>query len=75
MELYKNEFIEIRKKLKGGSTKIGFINANGLPSGNSNLNKVRSLKNFMRGNNLNVFLETGVTNRPIRTDNSDWRKC
>ena len=52
-------------------TKIGFINANGLPAGSSNLHKVRVQKNFMRGNNLNVFLETGVTNRPIRTTDSN----
>ena len=64
------KYVHIQPKLKGGSTKIGFINANGLPAGSSNLHKVRVQKNFMRGNNLNVFLETGVTNRPIRTTDS-----
>lgn len=30
---------------------------------------------FMKGNDLNVFLETGVTNKKIKTLMSSWQTC
>ena len=60
---YNKEEIEIRNKAVGGSTKIGFMNINGIPSGNKNLLKYRVLENFMKPNDINVFLETGCTDK------------
>ena len=37
----------VTPKLLGGSMKIGFINANGVPSGNKNLFKYKAIDRFM----------------------------
>ena len=61
--------------MKGGSTKIGFLNSNGMPSGNKNLGKYKELDNFMKGNSLNVFIESGCTTKPPKTFNTRWKIC
>ena len=64
--------IYIQPKLKGGSVQIGFLNANGVPSGNKNLKKHRVFNNFMHSNLINVFLETGCTTAKPKMFNTKW---
>ena len=42
---------------------IGFLNANGVPSGNKNLKKYKEYNNLLKENKLNVLLETGCTTK------------
>ena len=42
---------------------IGFLNANGVPSGNKNLKKYKEYNNLLKDNKLNVLLETGCTTK------------
>jgi|ETNmetMinimDraft_31_1059906.scaffolds.fasta_scaffold37489_1 hypothetical protein len=61
--------------MKGGSTKIGFLNANGMPTGDKNLFKYREQENFMKGNDINVFIESGCTTKPPKTFHTRWKVC
>ena len=38
-----------------------------MPSGSNNLTKQREYDNFMKHNDVNVFIETGCTTRPPKT--------
>jgi len=69
------KYVVIQPKLKGGSSKIGFLNVNGIPSGNKNLHKYRDLENFMKGNDTNVFIETGCTTKKPKPSHTRWEVC
>ena len=58
MELKDNR-IEIRGKLLGGSTKLGFLNAHGLPQRDILMNKVPHVHKFLEKNTVSTFIETG----------------
>ena len=61
--------------LKGGSVKLGFLNINGIPSSNKNLHKHKEYEKFMKGNDANVFLETGCTTKKPKVFHTKWVNC
>ena len=60
---------------KGKDIKIGFLNANGIPTGNKNLHKFEAYEKFQENNKINVFLETGCTKELPKIFNSKWKIC
>ena len=66
------KYVQIHPKLLAGSSQLGFININGIPSSNKNLHKHRDYEDFMKGNDANVFLETGCTVKKPKIFHTRW---
>ena len=64
IEEYQNEIIIIINKLPGGlDLKYCFININGAPHSNKNLNKLPLYKDLLECHDITTILETGSTEK------------
>ena len=46
-----------------------------MPTSNKNLFKAKEQENFMRGNDLNIFIESGCTTKPPKISHTRWKVC
>ena len=68
----KDQIIEVRGKLLGGSTKLGFLNAHGLPQREILMNKTPHVHKFLEQNTLSTFIETGCSTHLPKTGDRDY---